>query len=281
MGLNSALVAAQFGFGFAAGSMALMADAVHNLGDVLGLLLAWGAIALGRRAPSARRTYGWGRSTILASLANATLLLVSIGAIGVEAVQRLLAPGPVDASVVAWVAGIGLVVNGATAALFMRGREGDLNVRSAFAHMASDALLSAGVLVAALVIMRTGWMWLDPALSLVIVVVIAAGTWGLLREATNLALDAMPDHLDHTEIAGFLAELPGVAEVHDLHVWALSTTECAATAHLVHVEGASGAALVALAVEGLRKRFAIGHATIQIESAGMAECCALRAEHVV
>ena len=281
MGLNSALVAAQLGVGLAAGSMALMADAIHNLGDVAGLLLAWGAIALGRRAPSPRRTYGWGRGTILASLANATLLLVSIGAIGVEAVQRLLHPAPVDGMMVAWVAGAGLVVNGATAALFMRGREGDLNLRSAFAHMASDALLSAGVLVTALIITRTGMMWLDPAVSLAIVGVIAAGTWGLLREATNLALDAVPEHLDHGRISTYLAALPGVNEVHDLHLWALSTTECAATVHLVQSPETHGPELVALAVAGLRTKFGIGHVTVQVETTATAAACGLRAEDVV
>jgi cobalt-zinc-cadmium efflux system protein len=277
--LNSALVAAQIAVGFIAGSMALLADAVHNLGDVLGLLLAWGAIALGRRAPSAARTYGWGRSTILASLANAMLLLVSIGAIGIEALRRLAHPAPVDGMLVAIVAGLGLVVNGATALLFMRGRERDLNLRGAFLHMASDAAISAGVLLAALVISQTGSLWLDPAVSLAIAAIIGAGSWGLLRESMNLAMDAVPAGLDVTEIDAFLRTLPCVHEVHDLHVWALSTTENAVTAHLVQHGTDADASLIPTAVAGLRDRFGIGHATIQVETLVMAEGCGLRAAH--
>ncbi len=278
--LNVALVVAQIAVGAVAGSMALLADAVHNLGDVLGLTLSWGASTMERRAPSPRHTYGWGRGTILASLANAMLLLISIGAIGVEAMRRLLAPSPVDAVLVAWVAGAGLLVNGMTAALFMRGRAGDLNLRTAFAHMASDAALSAGVLVTALVISRTGLNWLDPAVSLVIAGVIGAGTWGLLREGADLAMDAVPPHLDRERIAAFLGGLPGVIEVHDLHVWALSTTECAVTVHLVMEAGDDGPAMVCAAVDGLRRQFDIGHATIQIETSDTAEECAQRAADV-
>ena len=279
--LNSLLVAGQIGFGLAAHSTALLADAVHNLGDVLGLVLAWAATMLARRAPSARRTYGWGRSTILASLANAMLLLISIGAIGLEAVQHLAHPTRVDAGIVAWLACAGLIVNGATALLFMRGSKGDLNLRSAFTHMASDALLSAGVLVAALIIMRTGWMMLDPLVSLAIVGVIGAGTFGLLRESTNLAMDAVPAGHDHAKIAAYLSALPHVQEVHDLHVWALSTTETAVTVHLVHNNAALAEELTCAAVAGLRERFAIGHATVQVETVGVAERCALRSAAVV
>jgi cobalt-zinc-cadmium efflux system protein len=277
--LNAALVAAQVAVGLIAGSMALLADAVHNLGDVLGLLLAWGAIVLGRRAPSAARTYGWGRSTILASLANAMLLLISIGAIGIEALRRLAHPTPVEASLVAAIAAGGLLVNGATALLFMRGRENDLNLRGAFLHMASDAALSAGVLLAALVIAATGWSWLDPAVSLVIAAVIAAGTWGLLRESMNLAMDAVPPGLDVAEIEAYLRTLPCVHEIHDLHVWALSTTQNAVTAHIVQHEAEED--LTALACAGLRERFGIDHATIQVETLVGAERCTLRAPHVV
>lgn len=280
MGLNSALVAAQIGFGLTAGSMALLADAVHNLGDVLGLVLAWAAVALGRRSPSPRRTYGWGRSSILAALANAMLLLISIGAIGVEALRRLAAPEAVDGRTVAWVAGIGIVVNGLTALLFARGRHGDLNIRGAFAHMAADALLSAGVLMAAVAIALTGWNWIDPVASLVIAGVIAAGTWGLLRDSVNLALDAVPEHLDEAEIAAWLGALPEVCEVHDLHVWALSTTETAVTAHLVQT-ARDPDALLAEAGAGLRAKFGIGHVTIQLETPAGAEGCALRPENVV
>ena len=261
--------------------MALLADAVHNLGDVLGLLLAWGAVVLGRRPPSAARTYGWGRSTILACLANAMLLLVSIGAIGIEALRRLAHPTPVDGATVAIVAGIGLLVNGSTALLFMRGRDGDLNIRGAFLHMVSDAALSAGVVVAALLIMRTGWMWIDPVVSLAIAAVIGAGTWGLLRESANLAMDAVPAGLKLAEIEAYLRTLPCVHEVHDLHVWALSTTENAVTAHLVRHGGDADDALVPVAVAGLKSRFGIGHATIQVETLVTAEGCRLRAQGVV
>jgi cobalt-zinc-cadmium efflux system protein len=280
--LNTALVAAQIAVGLIAGSMALLADAVHNLGDVLGLVLAWGAIVLGRRAPSAARTYGWGRGTILASLANAMLLLVSIGAIGVEAITRLAHTAPVNGRLVALVAGLGLLINGATALLFMRGHEGDLNLRGAFLHMAADAALSAGVLVAGLVIMVTGWVWLDPAVSLAIAAVIAAGTWGLLRDSMNLAMDAVPPGLDTVAIEAFLRALPCVHEVHDLHVWALSTTQNAVTVHLVRHEAEDPAeSLVTIAVTGLRERFGIDHATIQVETLVGAQACGLRAAAVI
>jgi len=281
VGLNTALVAAQIVVGLLAGSMALLADAVHNLGDVLGLMLSWCAEMLGRQGPTPGRTYGWGRTSILASLANAVLLLVSIGAIGVEAIRRLLAPTPVDARMVAVVAAAGLLVNGATAALFMRGREGDLNLRSAFTHMAADAGLSAGVLVAALIISRTGAVWLDPLVSLGIVAVIGAGTWSLLKESANLAMDAVPPNLDPDAIAAWLASLPGVTEVHDLHVWALSTTENAVTVHLVQAAEGASVTLVPTAAEGLKQRFGIGHATIQVESAACAEVCLLRPAAVI
>lgn len=270
--LNAALVAAQLAVGWIAGSIALMADAVHNLGDVAGLLLAWGAAVLGRRRPTAGRTYGWRRGTILASLANGMLLTGSIGAIAVEAVRRLIHPGPVEAVPVALVAALGLVVNGATALLFMRGREHDLNLRGAFVHMAGDAVLSAGVVAAALLIHFTGQTWLDPAVSLVIAAVIGASTWRLMVESFGLAMDAVPPGLDAAQIEAYLAGLPGVAEVHDLHVWALSTTENAVTAHLVQPEAALRETLVMTAVTGLKDRFGIGHATIQVESVGCAGC---------
>lgn len=282
IGLNAGLVAAQVGFGLAAHSMALLADAVHNLGDVLGLVLAWGASWLTRRAPAPGRTYGWGRTSILAALANAMLLLVSTGAIGVEAIRRLIDPAPVEAGTVAWVAGAGLVVNGVTALLFMRWRGGDLNLRGAFAHMAADAGLSAGVLVSALLIGLTGRLRaLDPAMSLVIAGVIAVGTWGLLRESVNLALDGVPAGQSEAEISDYLAGLAGVTEVHDLHVWALSTTETALTAHLVLSEMAGAEALVESAAAGVRSRFGIGHATIQVESVRVAAGCVLRSAAAV
>ncbi len=281
IGLNSALVLAQLGFGFAAHSMALLADAVHNLGDVLGLGLAWAAAWAGSRGRAPGRTYGWGRSSILAALANAMLLLLTTGAISVEAIRRLLAPTPVHAATIAWVAGIALIVNGATALLFLRGRAGDLNLRGAFQHMAGDAAISGGVLLAALFIAATGIAVIDPLVSLAIALIIAGGTWGLLRESLNLALDAVPEGQSETEIAGFLGALEGVCEVHDLHVWALSTTQTAVTAHLVLAEPSGGEALVGRACAGLSQRFGIAHATIQIETAQDAAACALRPPETV
>jgi cobalt-zinc-cadmium efflux system protein len=281
VGLNGALVACQVGFGLAAGSVALLADATHNLGDVLGLALAWAASVMAGRAPSAGRTYGWGRFSILASLANAVLLLVSIGAIGLGAVQRLIAPAPIDTGTVAWVAGAGIVVNGVTALLFMRGRGGDMNLRAAFTHMVADALLSAGVLAAALVIARTGWLRLDPVMSLILVGVIAAGTWALLRESVNLAMDAVPRGLDEQEIADHLGTLPGVKEVHDLHVWALSTTLNAATVHLVADGEGDAGSLTGAATCTLREKFGIGHVTVQVETLEGAADCLLRPAEVI
>ena len=277
--LNAGFIVAEVAAGFAAGSMALLADAAHNLGDVLGLLLGWGASRLGRLPPTQRRTYGWGRSSILASLANAVVLLISVGAIGVEAIQRLIWPQPVADGLVMLVAAIGIVVNGATALMFMRGREKDLNIRSQFQHMAADAGISFGVVVAALLIRLTGWQWLDPLASLGIAVVITVATWGLLRESANLAMDAVPGGVSHEAVQAYLAALPGVAEVHDLHIWGLSTTETAMTAHLVCLDQAAPA-LPNLSAE-LAERFSIGHATVQIESHADAGLCRLRPHDVV
>ena len=277
--LNAGYVAVQVGTGLAAGSMALLADGVHNLGDVFGLVLSWGAVWLARRRPTARRTYGWGRGTILASLANAVVLLVSIGAIAAEAVRRLFHPAPVPGLVVLVVAAIGIGVNGLTALLFARGRKGDLNIRATFVHMAGDAAISGGVVVAAALILLTGATWLDPLASLLIALAIAWSSWGLLRESADLAMDAVPGHLRGPEIEAYLRGLPGVVEVHDLHVWGLSTTDTALTAHLVHDGGDAG--LVRAACEGLRARFGIGHCTFQVETGALAELCELRSGHVV
>lgn len=278
--LNVGFVAVEAFYGFAARSLALLADAGHNLGDVLGLLLAWAATWAGRQRPAGRWTYGFGRGTILASLANAVLLLLAVGAIGWEAILRLSAPREVAGFTVMAVAAAGIAVNAGTAAMFMAGRKTDLNLRSAFVHMASDAALSAGVVAAALVMVRTGWRWLDPAVSLAIVVAIVAGTWALLREALDLALDAVPAHIDLAAVEAFLAAAPGVAAVHDLHVWPLSTTTVALTAHLVKPGAAvDDQSLHALAAE-LHDRFGIGHATIQVE-AGDGPECRLAPPHVV
>jgi cobalt-zinc-cadmium efflux system protein len=278
--LNVGFVAAEAMFGVAANSIALLADAAHNLGDVLGLLLAWGAAWLAHRPPTRRRTYGWGRSSILAALINATILLLGVGAIAVEATRRLITPQPVTETTVILVAAAGIVVNGATALLFLRGRAGDINIRAQFLHMAADAAVSAGVVVAGLLILLTGCLWLDPLTSLGIGVVIVVTTWGLLRESIALAMDAVPGGVAHDDVQDYLASLPGVVEVHDLHIWGLSTTETALTAHLVCNGEADERKLHDVNHE-LRDRFGIGHATLQIESDSDAELCRLRPHHVV
>ncbi len=278
--LNLGFVVAEIAFGLLANSMALLADAAHNFGDVLGLLLGWGAAWLARRPPTRRRTYGWGRSSILAALLNATILLIGVGAIGVEAVHRLLAPEPVREGVVILVAAVGILINGATALLFLRGRGHDINVRAQFVHMAADAGVSAGVVLAGLLILLTGWVWLDPAVSLAIGVVIVATTWGLLREAIDLAMDAVPGSVAQDAVQDYLASVPGVLEVHDLHIWGLSTTQTALTAHLVCVDPSAERTLHDVTTE-LRDRFGIGHATLQIETDIDAELCRLRPHDVV
>lgn len=278
--LNVAFVAAQIFYGLLAHSMALLADAVHNFGDVLGLLIAWGAATLANRGPTSARTYGWGRTTILASLVNAVVLLVSCGAIALEAIRRFGEPAPVAGATVMGVAALGIVINGATALMFMRGRNDDLNVRGAFLHMAADAAVSAGVVVTGLLITLTGRNWLDPVSSLAIVAVIVAGTWGLLRASANLAMDAVPEGIDLADVEAVLRALPGVEDVHDLHVWGLSTTNTALTAHLVQASG-DATALLREAEHEVRTRFRIGHATFQVETPELAQTCALAPAHVI
>jgi len=278
--INLTFVVAQVGFGLAANSMALLADAAHNFADVLALLLAWGAASLMSKPPTRRRTYGWGRSSILAALSNAMVLLIGIGAIGLEALHRLLAPAPVATLTVMVVAAIGIVVNGGSALLFLRDRAHDLNVRAQFLHLAADAAISAGVVVAAAAIQVTGWFWLDPLASLAIVAAIVASTWGVLRQSVDLAMDAVPTGVSHDHVQAWLAGLPGVVEVHDLHIWALSTTETALTAHLVYAGDTGDRRLHDLADE-LGRRFGIGHATLQIESDADAALCRLRPNDVV
>jgi cobalt-zinc-cadmium efflux system protein len=279
--LNLAYVAAEAAFGVLAGSLALLADAGHNLGDVLGLSLSWGAALLSRREPSQRFTYGLRSSSILAALANAIILLVVTGGIAWEALSRLAQPVAVEGGIVAWVAAAGILINGATALLFARGRSRDLNVKSAFLHMAADALVTAGVLVTGVAIALTGQDWIDAAVSLLVSAVIVYGTWDLMKEAMGLALDAVPDRIDAAAVRAHLAALPGVAAIHDLHIWGMSTTETALTCHLVMPCGHPGdAALTAIARE-LEERFEIHHATIQIELGDSAEACALIPEHVV
>ena len=279
--LNATYVVAQVFYGLIAHSVALLADAVHNLGDVLGLVLAWLAMHLAKRLPTRTRTYGWGRGTILASLANAMVLLIGCGAIGIEAVQRFSHPHAVQGGLVMWVAAAGIAINGFTALMFMRGRKTDLNVRGAFLHMVADAAVSAGVVVAALVIQTTGWLWVDPVTSLLIVTVIIIGTWSLLRESFNLAMDEVPGGIELAQVEAALKALPGVAEVHDLHVWALSTTENALTAHLVQDGSAQADNLIRAATDEIRKRFGIGHSTIQVETSASADDCGQRPASVI
>lgn len=278
--LNAGFVVAEFGFGYVANSIALMADAAHNLADVLALLMSWGAAVLGRRLPSQRRTYGWGRTTILAALINAAVLLASVGAIAVEAIRRFAHPLPVEDGTVMWVAAAGIAVNGATALLFLRGQS-DLNVKAAFQHMLADAVVSAGVVVSAIVIGATGLSWIDPLTSLVIVAVIVTGTWGVFRQAANLSVDGVPDGIAHADVMACLGCLPGVLEVHDLHVWGLSTTHTALTAHLVREPSGADHDLLQAANTELTRRFGIGHVTLQLETPELAGSCRLRPDHVV
>ncbi|HQT77935.1 MAG TPA: cation diffusion facilitator family transporter [Rhodopila sp.] len=281
VGLNTAYIVAEAFWGISAHSVALLADAGHNLGDVAGLLGAWLAAWLSKRRPSGQFTYGLRRSSILAALANAIILLLVTGGIAWEAIQRLITPDPAGGLVIMVVAVAGIFVNGITAWLFMSGRKGDLNIKAAFMHMAADALLTFGVAVAGGIIMLTGWLWLDPAVSLVVSLVIIVGTWSLLRDSVNLSLDAVPRGIDQDDVSRYLGALPGVSEVHDLHIWAMSTTETALTAHLVREDaGADSGLLCQIALE-VRERFGIGHATVQFENAETADRCALRSDHVV
>ncbi|MEA1677240.1 cation diffusion facilitator family transporter [Nitrospirillum sp. BR 11163] len=278
--LNLAYVGAEAFYGFVSNSLALLADAGHNLSDVLGLAASWVAVILARRRPSSRYTYGLGGSSILAALANAVALLLVTGGIAWEAVRRFTEPEPASPTIMMWVAAGGILVNGGTALLFMRGSEHDLNLRGAFLHLASDALVTLGVVIAGALILWTGWGWLDPVISLVISVVIVLGTWSLLRESLNLALDAVPAGVDLGAVRAYLADLPGVTEVHDLHVWALSTTDTALTAHLVRPDNADGDRLLAQICRELKTRFRINHATVQVET-GLGEPCALAPDSVV
>ncbi len=272
--LNGAFVVAETIYGLRAGSLALLGDAGHNLGDVLGLVLAWGASLLARRAPSPRRTYGLRRGSIFAAVGNAALLLAAMAGVAWEAVHRLAHPAPVATGTVMIVAGVGIVINTTTALGFMSGRDGDLNVRGAYLHMLSDAAASAGVVLAGLVIGLTGWSWVDPAVSLLLVGLVVAGTWGLLRDSVNLALDAVPSGIDPAEVRAALAALPGVTDVHDLHIWGMSTTDVALTAHVVRPAVAAPApdddSLLRTAVDQLERRFGIAHTTLQLERAGHA-----------
>lgn len=272
IGLNTAFVVIEAGYGWASNSMSLVADAGHNLSDVLGLLVAWAASVLVRRPPSARFTYGLRGSSILAALFNGVFLLVAVGAILWEAAWRLVHPEPVAGVTVMVVAGIGILINGFTAWLFASGARGDINIRGAFLHMAADAAVSAGVVLAGLAIWLTGMTWIDPAVSLAIGGLIVWASWGLLRDSVTLSLDAVPPGIDPEAVADWLRARPGVAGLHDLHIWPMSTTETALTAHLVMAGGHPGNAFLVEAAETLRARFGIHHATLQIEEAGGPPC---------
>ncbi|MEA3412436.1 MAG: cation diffusion facilitator family transporter [Pseudomonadota bacterium] len=263
-GLNVAYVVVEAAFGFHTGSLLLIADAGHNFSDVLALLLAWGANLLASRRPTVQRTYGARRATILVSLFSSLLLVLAMGAIAWEASIRLVSPVAVDAWTVIIVAGIGAVINAVSAMMFVAGKGRDLNVRAAYLHMAADAAVSVGVVLAAAAILVTGWLWLDPVISLLITVVILFGTWGLLRDSVNLAMDAVPPHIDAGDVGDYLASVSGVSSVHDLHIWALSTTETALTAHLVDPDGRIDDRALCEISTDLRDRYEIGHATLQV-----------------
>jgi cobalt-zinc-cadmium efflux system protein len=273
--LNVSIVVVQAIYGVLAHSTALLADAGHNLSDVLGLLLAWGAIWLAKRRPSARYTFGLGSSSILASLANAGLLLFACGVIVAEAIGRLFNPAPVAGFDVFVVATVGMIVNGFSAWLFMRGQKEDLNIRGAFMHMVADAAVSAAVAVSGLIILGTGWTWLDPVMSIIVVLVIVYGTWGLLRDSLSMALNAVPPGVDLQRIRDYLATQPGVTDVHDLHVWALSTTGNALSAHLVMPSGHPGDQAVDCIVAVLRDEFQMHHATLQVDMGTTEHRCTL------
>jgi cobalt-zinc-cadmium efflux system protein len=276
--LNTVFVVAELAFGYAANSLALISDAVHNFSDVISLLLAWAALWLARKQPTQQHTYGYRRASILAALVNAGLLLIAVGGIAVEAINRIQEPAAVAGWTVVLVAALGILVNGGTALLFMRGRHGDLNIRGAYLHMAADAGVSFGVVVAALVIMATGWLWVDPAISLGIAAVVLASGWGLARDSVNLALDGVPKGIELAKVKDYLVTLEGVTELHDLHIWAMSTNETALTAHLVRPAGFNDAFLHGVCEE-LSHRFNIHHATLQIEASS--EVCKLAPAEVV
>jgi cobalt-zinc-cadmium efflux system protein len=275
VGLNAVFVIVEIASGLWAGSLALLADAGHNAGDVVGLLLAWGASWLARRPPSQRYTWGLRRATIYAALVNATLLLTACGVIAWEAWHRLWSPEPVAGPIIVVVASVGVVINTLTALLFVRGRR-DANVRAAFLHMAADAAVSAGVVAAGIAIAVTGLAWIDPLVSMVVAAAIVAGTWGLFREALDLALDAVPRGVETGAITAALAAVPGVSEVHDLHVWGASTSEISVTAHLVVPAATDRDAVLAAALDLLRDRFQTAHATIQIEGDATGRSCPQR-----
>jgi cobalt-zinc-cadmium efflux system protein len=279
--LNAAFVAVEVVYGVVSHSVALLADAGHNLGDVLGLGLSWGAMALATRKPSNRRTFGFRRTTIVASLANALILLFVTGGLAWESIRRLLSPQAAEGKTMIVVALVGAFVNAASALLFMTDSKSDLNVRSAFLHLASDAVLAVGVALAGGMILLTGWLWLDPAVSLVLAITILVGTWSLMRKSLNLMLDAVPEGIEPEQVKAYLCGLPSVVEVHDLHIWAMSTTETALTAHLVMPGNSCKPTFLATACKELHDKFDIDHATLQIDPEEAPVPCSLASDAVV
>ena len=279
--LNGGFVAIEATYGIFANSLALLADAGHNLSDVLGLVLAWGASILSRRPPTSNHTYGLRRSSILAALFNAIFLLLVTGGIAWEAVQRFRAPSSVEGSLIIGVAAVGIAINTATALLFVSGRKNDLNIRGAFLHMAADALVSLGVVLAGIAILTTGWLWFDPVVSLIIVTVIVIGTWQLLLESVNLALDGVPTGIELVAVRTYLEQVSEVSEVHELHIWAISTTETALTVHLVMPRGCPNDGFLTQLCSELHDLFAIDHATIQVETGDRNYPCSLAPHHQV
>lgn len=280
--LNLGFVIAEATYGFIANSLALMADAGHNFSDVVGLVLAWGAVWLSRKKPNNRYTYGLRRSSILSALLNAVLLLIAVGGILWEAIRRFWSPTEVQTGTMMAVAFAGILINGFTAFLFMSGRKEDINIRGAYLHMAADALVSVGVVIAGFIILKTEWMWIDPAISIAIAVIITLGTWGLLKESLNLAMDAVPNGIHLPDVRKYFHQLTGVSEVHDLHVWAMSTTENALTVHLVMDKQHHTDAFLAKISKELKDNFKIDHPTIQVESGDVENFnCALKPDEVV
>lgn len=271
--LNVIYIVVEVVYGVVINSMALLADAGHNFSDVLGLLLAWGASYLARTASTEKRTYGMRKSTILAALFNAIILMIAVGAITIEAVRKLIYPEPVQGQTMIIVAAIGFVINSATALLFMKGRHKDLNIKGAFLHMAADAGVSLGVVAAGFIIFSTGWLWVDPAISLVIIIVITVGTWGLLKDSFQLSMDAVPKGIDLKEVGDYLKNISGVTEVHDLHIWAMSTTETALTAHLVIPNETKDDFFLKKICGDLHNKFGIEHSTIQMEKSAQSSNC--------
>jgi len=280
-GVNLAFVIVEVAFGVASHSVSLVADAAHNFGDVLGLLLAWVATVLARRLPSSTHTYGLRKATLLATLANAVLLLVAVGGVVWEAIQRLRHPALVQGAVVVVVAAAGVIVNGASALLFMKNRHEDTNIRAAFAHLAADALIAVCVGVAGACVWLGGWNWIDPMISIAVSGAVVAMTWSLLKDAVASVIDAVPAHVDFGSVREFLIQLPNVSEVHDLHIWRLSSTETALTAHLVVPWSSCAPTFLPDVCKQLHDRFDIEHSTLQIEAPGAAEPCALAPEDTV